>query len=269
MRDLSFRDFILGTNTLRKAAFGSAVVGVYCLLPLWKENSAFHAIADHSPQVYAGPELLLGLLLVLRSNAAYQRWWEGRTLWGKLVNISRNLAVKVDTLLDVGQQEKNRLKEHIQVFAAEFRDHLRANLAGQPPKPANAVHQPNQRVREMYTLLNDWRRQGKLSDDIMRVLDSEVREFLEVCGGCERIQKTPLAKSYRLFLYQGIAVLLFTMPWSLVTVLGGWAIPLTMIHAYILIGLQVLSSTVEDPFGVDADDLDLDGLSQTIATTLG
>lgn len=269
MRDLSFWDFFLGTDTLRKAALGSLLVGVYSLLPLWKENSVFHAIADHSPQVYAGPELLLGLLLVLRSNAAYQRWWEGRKLWGKLVNVSRNLAIKVDTLLDVSQEEQAKLKEHLQQFAAEFRDHLRAYSSGETPPPGTPVHVPNQRVRQIYSLLNQWRQQGKLSDDLMRVLDSEARELLEVCGGCERIQKTPLAKSYRLFLYQGIALMLFALPWGLVTVLGAWSIPLTMIHAYILIGLQVLAGTVEDPFGTDPDDLDLDGLSQTIATTLG
>jgi putative membrane protein len=264
-RDLTFWDYCLATNALRKAALVSVGVGLYCLLPLWKENSAFHGLADHASIVYSGPEVLLGLLLVLRSNAAYQRWWEGRTLWGKLVNISRNLVIKAETLVEISADDQSQLREHVQQFAVELKEHLRTDPT---LPPAGDGHPPNQRMRQIYALLNSWRTQGLLSDDLMRVFDSEAREFLEVCGGCERIQKTPLAKSYRLFLYQGIALMLALLPWSLVNEIGVWAIPLTMVHAYILIGLQVLSGTVEDPFGTESDDLDLDGISLAIANTL-
>ena len=264
-RDLTFWDYCLATNALRKAFVAALVAGLYCLLPLWKEHSNFHQLADHASIVYSGPELLLGLLLVLRSNAAYQRWWEGRTLWGKLVNISRNLVIKAETLLDITEEDQSRLREHVRQFAVELKDHLRTD----PTQPlTSAGHLPNQRMRKIYSLLNSWRAKHLLSDDLMRVLDSEAREFLEVCGGCERIQRTPLAKSFRLFLYQGIALVLVLLPWSLVSEIGAWTVPLTMVHAYILVGLQVLSGTVEDPFGTESDDLDLDGISRTIANTL-
>jgi putative membrane protein len=267
MRTPTFYHFVRTTSALRWAAIGAVITGLYSLLPVWKEHSVFHGLADHSSSVYAGVEVLLGLLLVLRSNAAYQRWWEGRTLWGKLVNVSRNLVVKAETLVELSAEDVAVLRKHVIAFAGELRDHLREKHHGQTGS-ATGQHSPSLRVREIYLLINQWRSRGIVSDDLLRVLDSEAREFLEVCGGCERILKTPLSRSYRSFLIKGIALVLLSLPWSLASEIGIWAVPVTMINAYFFIGVQVLARTVEDPFGTEADDLDLDRIVDSIARSV-
>ncbi|KAA5537943.1 bestrophin [Roseiconus nitratireducens] len=262
MTRISFSEFVRTTHALRAASIGAVIVGVYSLIPIWKESSAFHQIADHSSGVYASLELLLGLLLVLRSNAAYGRWWEGRTLWGKLVNVSRNLVLKANSLVDVSREDRVALESLVHQFAADLRDQLRTHADGS--SPAEEPHRPSDRVLQIYRLLNDWRQRGLVSDDLLRVLDSELREFLEVCGGCERIQKTPLSPSYRIFIWQGIFLVFATLPWSLASEMGIWSVPTVMIHAYFFIGVQVLAHSAEDPFGTDSDDLNLDAIVATI-----
>ena len=82
------------------------------------------------------------------------------------------------------------------------------------------------------------------------------------------IKHTPLSKSYGLFIWQGIALVLLTLPWSLASEMGVWSVPVVMIHAYFFIGVQVLARAVEDPFGTDVDDLDLDRIVGTIQATI-
>ena len=271
-RSAKFWDAFRITDALRSATLVTIAFGFYSILPFVKENTIFHAFADHSSYIYTGLEVMLGLLLVLRTNAAYDRWWEGRKLWGKLVNISRNLVVKSQTLVDISDAEVALLKEHVKTFAIELKDHLRT--ATSPPdqfrgkKETPPIHMPRERVRKIYTLINAWRKQGLVSDDMLRVLDSETREFLEVCGACERIKKTPLSKSYRTFVRQCMYILLLPLPWSLVTEIGVWVIPVTMLHAYFFVGMEIIARMIEEPFGTHSDDLDLDEICQTIKNTI-
>ena len=72
---------------------GAEPLTFYALLPLLKEYSSYKDIGDTPSDLHAALSLVLGWLLVFRTNAAYARWWEARTLWGSLINCSRNLAI--------------------------------------------------------------------------------------------------------------------------------------------------------------------------------
>ena len=91
---------------------------------------------------------------------------------------------------------------------------------------------------------------------------------MEICGGCERIRRTRLSPSYRLFVRHCITLYLCTLPWGLVEDFEFWTVPLTVIMAYFMIGIEVIAHSVEEPFGMDEDDLDLDGLCITIRSTV-
>lgn len=256
--------FIRGTSVTRDATLTACAFACYGLLPVWKENSSFHQIADHSSVVYAGIEFLLGLLLVLRSNAAYERWWEARTLWGKLVNISRNLMIKAKVYAQPEVAELEQLHGYVVAFASQLKSKLRGyQIAGQDQH----THLPRDRSTEIYSMLVRWRDEGRISDDVLRILDSEAREFMEVCGACERIATTPFPPSYKILLTQGVLLFMLILPWSLTTDLGVWQIPVTFLHSYFYFGLLYLAHTQESPFGEHEDDLDLEGICDVIHTT--
>ncbi|MCA9060223.1 MAG: hypothetical protein KDA85_17060, partial [Planctomycetaceae bacterium] len=90
---------------------------------------------------------------------------------------------------------------------------------------------------------------------------------LDICGGCERIRNTRVVTSYRLFARQCVWLYLITLPWGIVDTFGWWTILLTAMLSYFMLGLEIVAEHVEEPFGLDEDDLDLDGLCRTIEVT--
>ena len=131
------------------------------------------------------------------------------------------------------------------------------------------MHGPSQTMLAIYDLLDRWREAGRIDGDRLRILDAEAREFLEICGGCERIVKTPLTRSYRVFLRQGIWLYLLILPWGIITSLDFWSIPLTIVQAYLFVAIDEIARAIENPFGDDDDDLDLDAICRTIELSVG
>jgi ion channel-forming bestrophin family protein len=215
---------------------------------------------------------VFGLLLVFRTNSAYDRWWEGRKLWGQLVNDSRNLASKVQAYTNVPQSEKELLGEQIVSFAYALKHFLRGtrpskNLPGVKPLdqfPAG-THLPAQVSLTMFQTIRRWQRANLVDSMMMLILDRHLAAFMDVSGACERIKNTPLAVSYRAFMRQGIALNLLLLPWYLGAQLDLWfSLPLVLVASYYLIGLELIAETIEDPFGTDGDDLPLDQICNGI-----
>ncbi len=261
-----FRHKPEGTRTLTRAKVVALLEGLYSLAPLALAHFVkFEGFGSPPAILYAAIGLTVSVLLVLRTNTAYDRWWEARKLWGKLVNVSRNLVVKARTFARPEQAELERFADLVIGFAPILRDHLRE---GDPPPPAEPGppprHLPALRTAAIYRSLADWRTRGLIDGDELRVLDSEGREFLEICGACERILKTPLALSYRIFLRQAMWLYLLILPWGIIGDLNWWAIPLTIIQAYLFFAIDEIAGTIENPFGLDDDDLDLDGICRGI-----
>ena len=68
----------------------------------------------------------ISMLLVFRTNTAYDRWWEGRRLWGSLVNNSRNLAVKLFGLFQNDDSCRKFFLQIIPTFCFELKAHLQS-----------------------------------------------------------------------------------------------------------------------------------------------
>jgi putative membrane protein len=249
-------------------------MGLYATLPVIRVKFlGLGGDTDIPSDMHAALTLVLGWLLVFRTNTSYARWWEARTLWGTLVNISRNMAIKVADLVKADDKELIKFQTEIVAYAYGLKDHLRdeavlQNLAGFEDCQDQPGHLPSYLVTRMYEELGSWRDDGFIDSMVLRVLDEEARRFLEICGGCERIKNTRLALSYRIFARQCVFLFLATFPWGIVHSFHAWTIPLTVIVSYFMLGLETVAEHVEEPFGHDVDDLDLDELCETIETTV-
>lgn len=273
---MSIRETLLPlahSRTLGRVALYALAVGAYSLLAIGKEYSSFAAIGDFPAQIHAALTLVLGWLLVFRTNAAYARWWEARTLWGTLVNASRNLAIKVFHLVDLPDSSRERLERLLIGFPRALRDHLRR----QPPEPEigtlvggdpNSQHIPVALAMRLYAEIALLREQSEIDGDELRVIDLEARVWMEVCGACERILNTRVVLSYRTFARQCVLLYLLTFPWGIVESFRWWTIPLTIITSYFMLGLETVAEHIEEPFGFDEDDLNLDAICEGIEKTV-
>lgn len=284
--NLTFIEKKLGT--LGRISLYAGLFGVYSLLPVLKDNITdlmgsfglsqdiilrIKNMGDVSSDIHTTLGLVLGLLLVFRTNSSYARWWEARKLWGKLVNISRNMAIKFREFTHYGPEDLRELSDLIVAFPEALRDHLREDddfdmfpeIEQIDPPPR---HIPAYIADLIYRRVIQWKRSGLIDGDELRILDSETRELMEICGGCERIRRTRLSPSYRTFVRHCIGLYLCTLPWGLVDDFEFWTVPITIILAYFMIGIEVIAHSVEEPFGLDEDDLDLDGLCITIRSTV-
>jgi putative membrane protein len=211
----------------------------------------------------------LALLVGFRVNAAYDRWWEARKLWGTLVNVSRNLAVKIRELQQPDIADRQSVRNLIVAFCLGLKDHLRdeadlSRLPGFEDDPGTPNHVPSYIARRIYGLFSGWQAEEKLSDGRLWVLDSEARLLLDVCGACERIKTTLPSISWRSFTRQSILAVLLLLPWGLVESFGAWTIVLTMLISYLVIGGEAIARWVEEPFGRGEDHLDLESICLAI-----
>ena len=87
---------------------------------------------------------------------------------------------------------------------------------------------------------------------------------MNVCGACERIQKSPISLSYRWFIRQSIAIYLLTLPWGLIKASAGGPFPRLRMLSYFMAGVEMIAEQIEDPFGTSKDDLMLDEFCKTI-----
>jgi ion channel-forming bestrophin family protein len=221
-------------------------------------------------QAAAAISVALGVLIVFRNNAAHDRWWEARKLWGQLINDSRNLALKARAHAEPSAEESGRLARLIAGFAEALRLHLHGvvgirSVPGFESEPADFPHGPGYLAGLIHQLLDRWNRQGKLRDTVW-MLDVHARALMDVCGACERIRNTPLASSYRALLRWGIALNILFTPWAVGPVMGWWGFPVLAIGFGFLLGIELTAEAVEDPFGREEDDLPLDAYCRTIET---
>src|SRR5580704_5528424 len=245
---------LFGLNSnLSRVTLYACLMSAYSLLAVWKQYSRFSDYVNVHSTVHAILGLVVSMLLVFRTNSAYAKWWEARSLWGTLINASRNLAIKGRNFVEVAAEERQQLAKLIAIFATTLRDHLRRindlkRVPGFEDLPDDPLHPPSVVTSRIYAMIESWR----------------TRNLMEVCGGCEKILNTRLAVSYRVFVNKCVFLYVLTLPWGLVEDFLVWTIPMVFVVSFFLIGLEIVAYSVESPFGHEADDLDLDGMCTTI-----
>lgn len=212
---------------------------------------------------------VISLLLAYRTNTAYDRWWEGRKLWGSLVNNSRNLAIKLSAMLK-DENDKRYLRFLIPTYASILSKHLSNEEVGQilfedvELKINHEKHKPNQVAQVLFKKIHDLHQSGKISGDQLIILNSELQSFTDVCGACERIKNTPIPYSYSAFIKKFIFFYVMTLPFGYVFSLGYYVIPVVVFIFYVLASLELIAEEIEDPFGTDANDLPTGKIAENI-----
>lgn len=241
---------------------------VYAALVLRYSTSAIQTL----PIFDASLALVLGLLMTIRTNKSYERWWEARTLWGTLVNASRNLAVKAAVYAQPEAVEARRLHRLISAFAYGLRDHLRegAKLSDlYVDESGSPVHVPSFLVRRMYEVFGGWAESARITQEELRMLDIEARILLEVCGGCERIRNTALPPTLTWITRAAVGISLILSPWFLIDDLGWSMLPIAGAAVFLLVVAETVAHAMEHPFGRDINQLDLTAICQAIDASTG
>jgi putative membrane protein len=220
----------------------------------------------------------LGLLLVFRTNASYDRFWEGRKMWGAIVNETRNLVRQSSEWCAADAARVQRIGLWTIAFAWSCLHRLRGGaqigtVAAALPaetvaRVVSADHVPLAVARQLTAELESAREAGLLTDYQQVQLDQNVQLLIDYIGACERIHTTPLPYAYTVHLRRALILYCFTLPFALVAKFGWEAIPATLIIAYILFGIEEIGVEIEDPFGTDENDLPLDRICGNIERTL-
>jgi len=239
-------------------------IGIYSALICYLEMDYFK-LEESSPVknisiMHTTVGFVLSLLLAYRTNTAYDRWWEGRKLWGSLVNNSRNLALKLSVILH-DEKDKHFFRRLIPSYASILQKHLTNEESAKvlfddlDLEIDHQKHRPNQIAKMIFQKTNDLYKSGKISGEQLIIVNAELQSFTEVCGACERIKNTPIPYSYSAFIKKFIFFYIMTLPFSFAFSLGYYVVPVVVFIFYVLASLELIAEEIEDPFGGDANDL--------------
>ncbi|MFM1932964.1 MAG: hypothetical protein RL226_2267 [Bacteroidota bacterium] len=262
------------SDTFRQMFWVLAVFAIYCVGVVYAELHYREWFTFKSTiLVHSLLGFVIGLLLVFRTNTAYERWWEGRKAWGQLVNDCRNLALKLDAMLPPAQQnERRRLALTIGNYPHALKNHLRAveqsdlEWDDSLGLREDYDHHPNNVAALLHQEVHRLYKDQLITGDQLILVDKELKSLTDVTGACERIRNTPIPYSYNIFIKKFIFAYTLTMPFGLVSDFNYWAVPIAVFTLYVFGSLEILAEEIEDPFGTDSNDLPTDMLSQKIRT---
>lgn len=218
--------------------------------------------------------VIISIFLGFRNHACYDRWWEGRKLWGALVANTRHLSRDSHFL---PAHEREMLLLEMLVFVALLRDRLR----GQPIQRQQfqsyiqldddflkqidtEVNAPQRLLERMQQRLIANVQQQHISDMIYMSIQKHIIEMGNVQAGCDRIFSTPLPFPYSVLLHRAVFAFCWILPFALSSMLGFWSVLLVGFISYLLLGLDELSHQLEEPFGNADHDLPLDSMVRNI-----
>lgn len=231
-----------------------------------------------NPSVFAILGISLAIFHGFCNNAAYDRFWEGRKLWGTLVWLSRNIARQVLTLPNVSMAEKQAFIRHQIAFVHSLRQQLRgedntANLQRLlTVEEQQAVVGQNfialRLTQIMGQMLANWQAEQKIDGWQWQSLDNTLGEIAHIQAGCERINNTPIPYAYFVLLHRTVYLYCFMLPFGLGNAIG-WVTPFVVSFVgYTFMALNEIVDEISEPFGTGENELPLGMMCDTIETQL-
>jgi putative membrane protein len=271
--------FVWRGSIVRKILPQLSIVGGLSVFAVWTAGHLFRHKVPLNSTPFTLTGVSLALFLGFRNSSAYDRWWEGRRLWGSLLNTARSLTREALTLTD-GSAATERTREFVNLviaFAYATRDQLR----GKPfqhgaellPVPLAAeVNQARYKPALLLRAMGEWvsqrQREGVFGEVTASTFDRNLNELSNVLGGCERIASTPVPFSYSVMIHRVVYFYCALLPFGLVDAIA-WMTPVvSLVIAYSFIALDVLASELEMPFDLEENDLPLDTICRTIELSL-
>lgn len=269
---------------------GSVLPRIYRRILMVMALSAAVVLAHRShpglvPTFDGAPFALLGIALSVflgfSNNTCYDRWWEGRKLWGALIAASRDLSRRTLILESRGPEGRDARQALLRLaiaFAYALVGYLRPGAGAQglaehlpadlKPGLAEARFTPEFIARQMGGVLARLKAEARISDIEFNLLDGSVTRMVEAFTGCERIKTTPVPFGYTLLLHRTAYIFCMLLPFGFADVLG-WGTPLASgLVAYTFFGLDAIGDELEEPFGDMANDLPIVAMARVIEITL-
>ncbi|MEL7159755.1 MAG: bestrophin family protein [Bacteroidota bacterium] len=250
-------------------------IGIYAAIFLWAIK--YFALEDFlimDPTVFSLLGVILSLFLGFRTTTAYDRWWEARKQWGALVNHSRNMAIYVDSMWPESDTGIRRfMAKHIGNFCLALTWHLRDGvkldkLVYLSPEEegyySTKAHIPNFIALRIFQRMAAAHRDGTINEGDYINIKAQHQALLDILGACERIKKTPIPFSYNVYLKLFITAYGVLLPCGLAESFGWTTVPVTMLVFFALLGIELMGEEIEDPFGLDCNDLPTGDIAHTI-----
>jgi putative membrane protein len=271
--------FTLRGTALRRVALRVSVFTLYAAAiegALYTANRlADLTLFGLSAGEYAVLGSLLGFLIVFRMNASNNRYWEGRSSWGQIINASRNLVRVGVAHTDDG----GGLADLVSGYVICLRRSLQGNkdmLETEDFLPDDVYRQaerfgnpPTAVAAAISEWIEDQYRQGKLESQLVRHMEDQLSKLVDAQGSCEKIRKTPMPFVYVVMIKQLILVYLLTLPFAILPHAGWWSPVVMAIVSLALFGIEEASVEIEDPFGLEENCLDMVTFTVTVARDTG
>lgn len=226
--------------------------------------------------------LVLGLLLVFRTNTAYERYWEGRKLWGGIVvntrNLSRQIWINIRGFDPKSKAEKEVSLKLLNAFALttkltlrreDLNSEIEALLTPEQYQELQATKTPPLKlIAWIGNYLQIQYQKENLDRYQFAALNQLLDNLVEAFTGCDRISKTPIPLSYAIYLKRVTLLYCIALPFQCVATVGWWTGLIVGLISFVLLGIEQIGNEIEDPFGLDPNDLPLDTICQTIQANL-
>lgn len=272
---LKLQGSILPRILPRMAMFcvASVIVVVTYKQGLWVDSDNLKGLTGN-----VACNLVLGLLLVFRTNTAYERFWEGRKAWGTLVITTRNLAREIQISVDCptaeAKTEKEKALNRLVSFAIAVKCQLRKEdsteqltdlLNTEDIAQLKSANRPPQLITFWLShYLKQQEIKGLIDPGQRLDINAQINQLVEGLSGCERIVKTPMPLSYGIYLKRLTLLYCFLLPLGLAEQLGWWTPGAIALVSFVLLGVEEIGNEIEDPFGYDFNDLKLDDICATL-----
>jgi putative membrane protein len=264
-------------ETFKKTLPNMIVLAFYATLYTVVYELYFRDWFEVSTVVHSLLGIVLGLFLVFRTNTAYDKWWEGRIIWGSMVNDCRNLSIKLSAFLKADDSShRTEFAYFIRNYVFAMKQHLRGEPMDVSVKLNEADHEkiekwnhkPNYLASELYKKANELYTTNEISGEQLFLLDKELKGLTDNIGACERIKNTPIPYAYNMYMKKFIFIYSVTLPLGFVSTFHYWTVAVTLFIFYFLITVELIAEEIEEPFGMDENDLPLDELSANISANV-
>lgn len=243
--------------------------------PFFLENNLYI-----NPTIFTLFGVALAIFLGFRNNASYERWWEGRKLWGALLNDTRSVARQSYSLIegeDYNEQRTNFINTMIALvhtlrhqlrFTDSSNDLKRLLKSEDLLEISKTKYQPIMLLQKLAEQIKTAKKEHRITAIEQLAFEDNFNKISDIIGGCERIASTPIPYTYSVLLHRTVYIYCFLLPFGFVQTLG-WMTPFAIVFiAYTFVALEAIADELEDPFGLQPNDLALDAMSQMIENTL-
>jgi ion channel-forming bestrophin family protein len=252
------------------------IVAVLSVVAVWTEGYIFSRKVPLNATPFTLVGVALALFLGFRNSSSYDRWWEGRKLWGALVNTMRSLARQALTMTGDANDQRAFI-DMLVAFTYAMRDQLRGDTFARSAElltPALAAEVDRARYKPFIILraMGEWvakhQREGAFGEITMTAIDRNLVELSNILGGCERIAATPVPFGYSVMIHRVVYFYCALLPFGLVDAISWMTPAVALVLAYAFIALDSLAAELEMPFSRDENGLALDAISLNIELSI-